>query len=348
MEIPNHLSETARKYFAERFGKRPHEIVRTDSHKDPQSERLFYLFVARRSDAPNEPHIELVLNSQGHPVNPGASRKHLFIPAFQPLPPHLTAAASVTISPPVNNLRLGECDKVAETITVTIPPEAAVAPADIYFLSDNTGSMGPAISAVQSGVSSIFASLAAMSGLQFGVGEYRDFENAGDTSLAFQNLQSITSSSAAVSTAISSWSATGGGDAPEAQFYALDQIAGSAAIGWRSGVKHIVVWLGDAPGHDPICKAASGLSYDISEASVTSKLVAGGITVLAVSISDSSGDPAGLNDDPTNLLGSLNPAYGACGAPRRNARPGDPDRRRHRRNCRERGQSLGGRYDHHQ
>jgi hypothetical protein len=200
---------------------------------------------------------------------------------------------------------------------VTIPASAAVAPADIYFLADNTASMRPVIAAVQAGANAIFAGLSALTGLQFGVGEYRDFDNPGDTSLAFQNLQPITASTPAVTAAIGTWSALGGGDLPEAQFYALDQVAGSAAIGWRPGVKHIVVWLGDAPGHDPICAAASGLPYDITEASVTAKLAASPnqITVLAVSVFDGFTDPNGLNDDPTNLGGPLNAAYGACGAP---------------------------------
>jgi hypothetical protein len=37
--------------------------------------------------------------------------------------------------------------------------------------------------------------------------------------------------------------------------------------------------LGDAPGHDSICKAASGLGYAITEASVTTILVVRQITV---------------------------------------------------------------------
>lgn len=73
--------------------------------------------------------------------------------------------------------------------------------------------------------------------------------------------------------------------------------------------------MGDAPGHDPICAAASGLGYDITEASVTAKLAGGGYTVLAISLNDGSGYANGLDDDPTNLQGPLNPAYTACGAP---------------------------------
>jgi hypothetical protein len=314
MAIPQNVVAAARKHFAQHFGKQLHKIIREQSDTHPEDSRPIHLFVAVRSDVANAESIEIVLDDDGQVVHLRNARKRLFARHY-PVPHHVVDAVKVTVRPNVNNLRLGECDTIRETITVTIPPSAAVAPADIYFLADNTGSMGPAISAVQSGASAILAGLSSLSGLQFGVGEYRDFDNAGDTSLAFQNLQQITANGAAVTTAINTWSAIGGGDLPEAQFYALDQVAASPAIGWRPGVKHIVVWLGDAPGHDPICKAASGLSYDITEPTVTAKLVANQITVLAVSVFDGSADPAGLNDDPTNLGAPINPAYTACGAP---------------------------------
>jgi len=314
MPVPQNVTAAAREHFAQHFGRQAHGIARTVSDRHPQDGRTIHLFMAVRSNVANDKPVELILDDEARPVQLGNERRGLFIPDIDPVPPHLIEAAQVKVHPAVNNLRLGECDTVKETITVTIPASAAVAPADIYFLADNTGSMGPAIAAVKAGASAILGALA-FPGLKFGVGEYRDFDNAGDTSLAFQNLQSITASPAAVTAAINTWSASGGGDLPEAQFYALDQVAGSPAIGWTPGVKHIVVWLGDAPGHDPICKAASGLPYDITEASVTAKLVAGQITVLAVSIFDGPADPAGLNDDPTKLGGPLNAAYAACGAP---------------------------------
>jgi hypothetical protein len=178
--------------------------------------------------------------------------------------------------------------------------------------------MGSAIASVQAGGSAIFSALSSMAGLQFGVGSYQDFINPGDPpSAAFQNLQPITNNAVAVQTAINNWVASGGGDGPEAQLFALDQIAqpSGGPIGWRPGVQHIVVWFGDAPGHDPICKAVTGLGYDVTEASSTAKLVANNITVLALSLNDGSGYANGLDDDPTNLLGPLNAAYGVCAAP---------------------------------
>jgi hypothetical protein len=100
-------------------------------------------------------------------------------------------------------------------------------------------------------------------------------------------------------TAINTWAAIGGGDLPEAQLFALDTLAEppGGTIGWRSGAKRIIVWFGDAPGHDPVCAAISGRPYDITEATATGKLVTESISVLAISVSG--GAPAGLEDDPT-------------------------------------------------
>ena len=314
MSIPQKVSAAAHKHFSEHFEEEEHVVARTASAAHPTDGRPLHLFVAVRVAVANDEPVELILDEDGGRVHL-AEAHTVFAPEVEPVKPHVADAVKVRIDPPVNELRLGECDTFKEKITVTIPPSAAVAPADIYFLADNTGSMGPVITAVQSGAAAILGSLSSLGGLQFGVGEYRDFDSPGDASLAFQNVQPITTSTASITTAINTWSASGGGDLPEAQFYALDQIAVSSAIGWRPGVKHIVVWLGDAPGHDPICAAASGLPYAITEASVTSKLVAGQITVLAVSVFDGVTDPQGLNDDPGNLGGSLNSAYSSCGGP---------------------------------
>jgi hypothetical protein len=314
MPVPKDVTEAAQKHFAEHFGKEKYVIARTASDGHPKDGRPIHLFMAARPEVANDKVVEVVLDDEGRRVQVGSERKLLFPGDVDEVSPDVIKAAKVKVDPAVNNLRLGECDTVKEKITVTIPASAAVAPADIYFLADNTGSMGPVITAVQGGASAILGALTPFPNVQFGVGEYRDFDNAGDASLAFQNLQPINANPATVQTAINTWSASGGGDLPEAQFYALDQVAGSPTIGWRPGVKHIVVWLGDAPGHDPICAAASGLSYDITEASVTAKLVANQITVLAVSVFDGFQDPNGLNDDP-NPGAFPNPAYTACGKP---------------------------------
>jgi hypothetical protein len=108
-----------------------------------------------------------------------------------------------------------------------------------------------------------------------------------------------------VTTAVNTWSASDGGDIPGGQLFALQQIA-DPAIGWRPGSKRIVVWFGDAPGHDPVCAAISGATADVTEATATMALVGAGITVVAISAD--TGTAGALDGDPT--AGSND--YGVC------------------------------------
>lgn len=191
--------------------------------------------------------------------------------------------------------------------TVTTP---AIAPKpDIYFLADTTGSMYGAIANVRENATTILSQVAAQANdPQFGAGNYKDFPN---DLYAFQNNAVIDGQATALA-AINSWAAGGGWDAPEAQLYALDQIA-EGVPGWRSGSTKIVVWFGDMPGHDPVCSAISGLGYDITEASVTSKLVAAGIRVIAISVTSGAGldlDPALYSRDYNSYCGTPGGAAG--------------------------------------
>ena len=160
--------------------------------------------------------------------------------------------------------------------------------------------MGPAIASVQRGMVDIVNQTQALgSDVQFGVGNYKDFP-APDPNrhpFAFQHQCNLTANIADVKAAVDTWSTTPGRDVPEAQFYALDRVAEPPGgnIGWRADAQRIIVWIGDAGGHDPICKAISSLDYDITEKSVTDKLVAEKITVLAMSL-ESSGARNGLNN----------------------------------------------------
>ncbi|MDY6892706.1 MAG: vWA domain-containing protein [Chloroflexota bacterium] len=193
-------------------------------------------------------------------------------------------------------------------ITPPIPPNP-----DIYFLADTTGSMGEAIAAVQTDASSIMTSiLTVQPTAQFGVGNYRDYPG---TVHPFQNQQAITADTGAVSAAISAWSAGGGGDGPEGQFYALARLADLAdpeGIGWRGAGSKIVVWFGDAPAHDPVPTAATGLGADITEATITADLVAANIKVIAISVVTAAGTyyPNALDDNPNNYGGDYNLSYG--------------------------------------
>lgn len=218
----------------------------------------------------------------------------------------LPAAAQVEPAMVDAELEPGESMTVIKEVTTApIPPNP-----DIYFLCDTTGSMGPIIEAMRNNADAILAAIvAAQPSAQFGVGNYKDFPY---DPYAFQHQQSITDDTAAVSAAIGAWSAGGGGDGPEAQFYALDRLADGTGIGWRDIGTKIVVWFGDAPAHDPVPMAATGLGYDITEATVTADLVAAGIKVIAISWD--SGDPSpyrlGLDDDPNVGGGDYAVAYG--------------------------------------
>ncbi len=209
----------------------------------------------------------------------------------------LAAAPGISPSTVEQLLNPGESVDITKTVTT---PEILPKP-DIYFLADNTGSMDPAIANVKSNATTILNTVkGSTNDPRFGAGFYRDFPY---DPAAFGNqapIQAADDSGAAALAAINAWSAAGGGDQAESQFYALDQLA-SGAGNWRADLSKIVVWFGDAAGHDPICAAISGLAYDITEASMTAKLVAQEIRVIAIGVvGTGSLIPDGLNGDPTN------------------------------------------------
>jgi hypothetical protein len=230
----------------------------------------------------------------------------LLVAALLTLALVLPAAAQGPVEPPVVEAELapGESMTVIKQVTTSpVPPNP-----DIYFLSDTTGSMGGVIEAVRDNADAIMAAiLTAQPTAQFGVGNYKDFPF---DSYAFDNQLGITADTAAVSTEIANWYLVcgGGSDGPEGQFYALDRLAEGTGIGWRGMGTKIVVWFGDAPAHDPVPTAATGLSYDITEATVTADLVAAGIKVVAISVN--TGYPDGIDDDPSLSGGDYAAVYG--------------------------------------
>lgn len=179
--------------------------------------------------------------------------------------------AEATVDPTSVSLTLrgGESSNITKTVTTgDIPPNP-----DIYFLTDTTGSMGPTIASVRSSMSGILSTVAtAEPSAHFAVGEYKDFD--GFDPYAFKTDQVLTSNQVDVQNAVNALSASGGGDTPEAELYALDHVATDSGIGFRTGSSHIIVWFGDAPGHDP--------SGGVTESTATNALVANGMTVIAV------------------------------------------------------------------
>jgi hypothetical protein len=201
----------------------------------------------------------------------------------------------VTPSTFTGSLKPGEHVTITKVVTA---PKVLPKP-DVYFLADTTGSMGGAIENVKANAAAILAAIdAATTDSRYGAGQFKDF---GDP-FVYQNDASIPSpddNGAAALAAIGTWSASGGGDTPEGNLFALHKLITSA--GFRSDSSRIVVWFGDAPGHDPICSSVSGEASDVTEASVIAELKAANIRVIAVSVTSGAlgldGTPDGLYTD---------------------------------------------------
>src|SRR5947209_11151659 len=264
------------------------EIVAEETDIVPSSKETLHRFYVRPADEPNAAHATVVLDSAGKAVDlaklSAAEGRDFFAAAVPTIDlPKALLDKVVTINPKVNDIQLTECG-FRETVTVTIPAQPIAQKVDVYFLADNTGSMGPAIANVKAGASAILSTLAGIvPDIQFGVGNYHDF---GDPSV-FQNqlaLTSVTSAPASqlpVLNAINGWSANFGGDTPESALHALHQVA-TGPIGWRGGSMKFIVWFGDAPSHEPICNAVWSGPFPIDRAKVISEL--GPLSVWATSI----------------------------------------------------------------
>lgn len=203
------------------------------------------------------------------------------------------ATVDVTLAP-------GASTDVTKTVHT---PEILPTP-DIYFLADTTSSMTSVIANVQADAAAVLSAVDALaSDPRYGAGDYRDFPF---DPYAFNNGASIPAADddgAAALAAIAAWSVAGGVDIAEAQLYALHRLVDHAEAGFRAESTPIVVWFGDAPGHDPVCDEISGdAGHDVTEASVTAELVTAGVRVIAISTNTGvsgalDGDPAGLSGD---------------------------------------------------
>jgi len=172
-------------------------------------------------------------------------------------------AGAASISPSSFSASIDVGDIVTVDKTVTLDP-SAVGVVDIFFLADNTGSMTGVINNVKSVADSLLTDLdSAFTSAAFGVGRYLGDPVEGVApSTAYQLQQGITTSLTPVGDAIDAWYASGGGDGPEANFFALHQVAteggdygggvgnGTGQVtGWRTGSTKVIVWFGDAVSH---------------------------------------------------------------------------------------------------
>eukprot|EP01025_Chloroclados_australasicus_P032099 TRINITY_DN3248_c0_g1_i1.p2 TRINITY_DN3248_c0_g1~~TRINITY_DN3248_c0_g1_i1.p2 ORF type:complete len:266 (-),score=41.61 TRINITY_DN3248_c0_g1_i1:661-1458(-) len=160
---------------------------------------------------------------------------------------------------------------------------------DVYFLADNTGSMSEEIEEVRSKARFLFDSFASNTtqNIRFGVGAYRDQEDE----YVFWNIQSLVEEDLTVPVdedkivmGMNQWDADGGDDEKEAQLYALYQIATTSyeEIGWRDDAVKLIVWFGDASGHDPSGENEQG--EPITEELVIEALVAKNIKISGIDV----------------------------------------------------------------
>ncbi|MEA5414605.1 hypothetical protein [Synechococcus sp. BA-132 BA5] len=188
------------------------------------------------------------------------------------LPGSAKAVGSIAPSSFSTSLNVGEMVTVAKEVFT----EAGSALVDILFLADNTGSMGGVINSVKTTSASLLSQLnTTFSDARFAVARYfGDPSEFGSTAgnpgfdIAYDVLTPLTDSTDSVTSGINSWIASGGGDGPEANFYALQQAVSNGAstcpglgsqagfcggsgeaIGWRPGASKVVLWFGDATSH---------------------------------------------------------------------------------------------------
>jgi hypothetical protein len=176
--------------------------------------------------------------------------------------------------------------------------------ADVMFIVDTTGSMGPAITQVDAALASTVSSLSAFGTIATGVAEYKDKTSDGYDPFDYQLDQAITGNSALTQSAIGALTAGGGGDDPEQGLFALTSATTDPATGWQAGAKKIEVIVGDAPSHsaDALPPAAGGVTV----ASTASTLASNGVTLIALNASEITGDSGldsqGQFDSTTGLL----------------------------------------------
>lgn len=158
---------------------------------------------------------------------------------------------------------------------------------DIYILADATFSTDSALRSLAGGVRSILDSRregapGAGAGARFGVAYFRDESTRPRLGSRLQDgfiiKQKLTNSQRLTRKAVSRLRAEGGADRPEAGLVALMRLATDSKAGWRTDARKIVVLLGDAPQHEPVCVADEILTRQ----TVTRALITRGISLLAI------------------------------------------------------------------
>lgn len=221
-----------------------------------------------------------------------------------------TGALAASITPATFDATVAVGGSVTVSKTITLDPGGA-GKVDIFFLADDTGSMGGVISNVKNTSASLLTALNGVYGdAAFGAGSYdgdpREFAvtqpPGSPPGVALQSPYTrqagITTNNATVLAGINTWAAGGGGDGPEANFFALHQVATSGAptdgigstdrpggistglaTGWRTGAQPVIVWFGDIVSH----------TTTVDQAEVIAALVRNGVIVVGMNNTGANG-----------------------------------------------------------
>jgi hypothetical protein len=136
--------------------------------------------------------------------------------------------------------------------SVAAPAQATLAPTDVVFVFDTSGSMESALGEAKGEIQEVMSRLNGnIASAQFGLAEVKDTGEEESGLYAWQLDQSLTSNTASVSEAINTLTALGGGDAPEAYGRALYETDTNPSVGWRPGARHLIVLVADQVPHMP-------------------------------------------------------------------------------------------------
>ncbi len=237
------------------------------------------------------------------------------------------AAQSITPDSYTDSIAVGASGST--TFTVRTPTSGpATNLVDIFFLADNTGSMGSVLDAVRTQATSLLGDINATGiNAAFGVGSYfgdpiegtpRGGPTIGNFGNAYNLITPVTTNTTTVTNGIGQWFASGGGDAAEGGLFALHQVASSGGAtdgvgpsdtgagtgldtGWRTGAQKVIVWFGDVNQHTDTVNVAEAISALTGE------------DVIVIAISTTSpglngtfdGEPGNQGLDIANATGGL-------------------------------------------
>lgn len=197
-------------------------------------------------------------------------------------------AGATTFEPKSVSKTLNPGESLNEDKLVITEP-TPITKADVLFAFDSTGSMYGAISSAGASAISIMDNVKSKCpDTQFGVADYKDYSTYGGGygDYPWKLDQPITDNEASVQSAVSNVISIvgGGGDGPQDYARVLYESYTDPAIGYRTGVKKILVNFADNTPHDPD-PGVDGIistSDDLTMTGVISGMKAHDITLLEV------------------------------------------------------------------